>query len=319
MPRKLRDVCRKKSAVPLSVIYLRRSNYHNSKIKERTVTKFCSYASLVAFSIVLTACGGGITIPPGPIPVGFTPVNIQGQYQVIGRSTINPNGVLLVEANFTQTGNDTFASKSNVVLIQGTQTSTGITLDAVGGECDNKVIGGDSIQGTFSSTTQLSFTLTEAGGLGTGTATGSITFSSDGTQITAGTYTIPAACGFAADSGTVTGNVIHPFSGSYAGMLANSSGTTDAVIVTVSQSNFNLTVSGTDNGAQFSLTGSSTGATFDVSGTIAGQAVQYVGVYDPTANDFLVYDISLNFLGTLKAGTNPQSISKTIGLLAANK
>ena len=125
----------------------------------------------------------------------------------------------------------------------------------------------------------------------------------------------PAACGFTADSGTLIGAAIHPFSGSYAGMLANVQGTTDAVIVTVSQNGFDLSVSGTDNGTQFMLQGATVGATFNVSGTIAGQAVQYVGVFDAVGNDFLVFDASLNFLGTLKNGTNPQSISKIKGLL----
>jgi hypothetical protein len=65
--------------------------------------------------------------------------------------------------------------------------------------------------------------MTEAGSLGTGTSTGTATISSDGTQITSGTYTIPAACGFQMDSGTLTGAVIKPFSGTFAGMLANGS------------------------------------------------------------------------------------------------
>jgi hypothetical protein len=167
---------------------------------------------------------------------------------------------------------------------------------------------------SFSSQTQLSFTLTEAGSVGTGKTTGSVTFSSDGSQITTGSYSTPAACGFGADNGTMTGSAIKPFSGSYAGMLANSGGTTDAVIVTVSQSGLNLSVSGTDNGTQFTLSGSVIGATFNVSGTIAGQSVQYVGLYDSTANDFLIFDSSFKFLGTLKAGTNP-ALVKAVGFL----
>ncbi len=274
------------------------------------MAKFCHYLSLVAVCFVLDGCGGGSNSNPSPSG-GFTPVNIQGQYQVIGHSSVNPNLAILVEANFTQTGTDVFAGQPSVILIQGAQSSAGITPSAIGGECDNGVVGDDSIQGTFSSSTQLAFALTEAGSLGTGTTTGTITISSDGTQIITGMYTSAAACGFVADSGTITGAVIKPFSGSYAGMLANTFGTTDAVILTVSQNSFNLTVSGTDNGTQFTLTGTAVGATFEVSGTIAGQAVEYVGLYDPTSNEFLVYDPSLNFLGTLKAGTNPQAVSKT--------
>jgi hypothetical protein len=201
------------------------------------------------------------------------------------------------------------AGTPSVVLVQGAQSTVlGTRLVGVGGECDNQVIGLDSIQGAFSSNTQLSFTLTEAGTLGTGTVTGSVTFSSDGTQITSGTYTIPTACGFAADSGTVTGNVIHPFSGTYSGMLANASGSSDAVGVTVSQNNFNLAVSGTDNGTPFTLSGRSVGATFNVSGTIAGQSVQYIGLYDQTANEFLVFTTTGGYLGTLASGSSPPPV-----------
>jgi hypothetical protein len=102
-------------------------------------------------------------------------------------------------------------------------------------------------------------------------------------------------------------------------MLTNSGGTTDAVIVTVTQTNLNLNVSGTDNGTLFTLSGTAIGATFDVSGTIGGQAVRFVGVYDSAANDFLVFDTNLTFLGTLKAGTNPQAVSALTGLLAGAK
>jgi hypothetical protein len=70
-------------------------------------------------------------------------------------------------------------------------------------------------------------------------------------------------------------------------MLANGSGSTDAVIVSVNQSGLNLTVTGTDNGTAFTLTGSVVGATFDVAGTIAGQPVEDVGNYDHTNNTFL--------------------------------
>jgi len=270
----------------------------------------CALLLTLGFSV---GCGGGggsrTTSPPQ-----FTPASIQGQYEVIVTSSSSPTAVSLIEANFTQTGASVFASKQNVVVIEGTQGSTGIALNSLGGECDNGVVGDDSVQGAFSSQTQASISLTEAGSLGNVTATGNVTFSSDGSTITTGTYTIPAACGFLADSGTITGTQIKPFSGSYAGMLANSSGSTDAVIVSVSQSGLNLNVTGTDNGTAFTLTGGVVGATFDVKGTISGQPVEDVGIYDHTNNTFLVFDTQFNFLGTLKAGTNPQSIVVPSGL-----
>lgn len=265
--------------------------------------------ALLAFSLGLVGCSGlgDASKSSGSTPQ-FKPVNIQGQYESEVVSSTDPSSMVLIETNFSQTGSSVSASKQNVVLIAGTLNNGAITLQNLGGECDNDVTGNDSVEGTFSSATQASITLTEDGSLGTLTSTASVMFSSDGTQITSGTYTAPAACGFTAESGTVTGVQIQPFSGSYAGMLENSTGGTDAVIVSVSQSGMNLTVSGTANGTQFTLAGNVIGATFNISGTINGQSVQYVGVYDHTNNDFLVYNAAgLAYLGTMNAGTNPQA------------
>jgi hypothetical protein len=215
--------------------------------------------------------------------------------------------VSLIEVNFSQTGTSVSASTQSVVTLEGTQGSGGITITAIGGECDNGVVGDDSMEGTFSSNTAASITFTEDGSLGTVSATGTVNFSSDGTQLTSGTYSIPAACGFLADSGTITGTQIKPFSGTYAGMLSNGSGSTDAVIVTITQTGYTLNVAGTDNGTPFTLTGTAVGATFDVTGTIAGQTVEDVGLYDHLNNTFLVTNPQLGILGTLSAGSNPQA------------
>jgi hypothetical protein len=281
-----------------------------------SVHKPCLCALLLALGFSV-GCGGGSTGTSNNPQ--FTPANIQGQYEVVVTSSSNPTAVSMIETNFTQTGANVFASKQNVVVIEGAQSSNGITLNSLGGECDNGAVANDSIQGTFSSQTDASLSLTEAGSLGTVTATGNVTFSPDGSTITTGTYNIPAACGFNADSGPIVGAQIKPFSGSYAGMLANGSLSTDAVIVSVTQSGLNLSVTGTDNGAAFTLTGSVVGATFDVKGTISGQPVEDVGIYDHTNNTFLVFDTQFNFLGTLKAGTNPQSIAVPSGLFKVTR
>jgi hypothetical protein len=261
--------------------------------------------------LLIGGCGGGSTSTPvaAPTPTPATPVSIQGQWQVVAHSGVNPASSVLVETNFTQTGATVVADKPSVILIQGAPGA----FTALGGECDNGSLCDDSVQATISNQTQLSFTLTEAGSLGTGTSTGTATISSDGTGITSGTYSTPAACGFTADNGSITGTLIKPFSGTYAGMLANGAGT-DAVTVTVSQSGYNLTVVGTNNGTSFTLTGTAVGATFHVTGTIAGQSVEDVGIYEPTTNDFRVYDSTFHFLGVLGAqsgppATNPISVT----------
>jgi hypothetical protein len=259
---------------------------------------------LLAALLLVAGCGGGSGSSPAPVltPPAAAPVNIQGQWQVIAQSTNGGAGVL-IETNLSQNGPSVTAAKSSVVLIQGVPG----TYTALGGECDHGALGNDSIQAAVSGQT-LSFTLTESGSLGSGTSTGTATVSSDGRQITGGTYSATAACGFLPDGGTLTGAIIKPFSGTFAGMIANGS-TADAVTVTISQTNFNLTATGTDNGTPFTLTGTVVGATFDVTGTIAGRSVEYVGLYETSANDFRVYDTSFNPLGVLNAQTSAPSPS----------
>jgi len=271
---------------------------------------------LLGAILLVGGCGGGSVGTPAPVlrtPTA-TPVTIQGQWQVVAQSADGGTGVL-IETNLTQSGSNVLAAKSSVVLIQGVpETYTGL-----GGECDNGALGNDSIQATVTGQT-LSFTLTESGSLGTGTSTGTATISSNGTQITSGTYTTPAACGFQMDSGTLTGAVIQPFSGTFAGMLANGS-TTNAVTATISQSNYNLSVTGTANGTPFTLSGTVVGATFNVAGTIAGQSVQYVGLYETSTNDFRVYDTAFNLLGVLNAQTSappPTPISVSVSPSSAS-
>lgn len=87
--------------------------------------KSCVYVLLLAASFSV-GCSGSGGSSSGTPPI--TPVTIQGQYEVIARSTANPSGVSLIETNFSQAGTSVSASTQNVVVIQGTQSSNGITL-----------------------------------------------------------------------------------------------------------------------------------------------------------------------------------------------
>ena len=270
----------------------------------------------VVLALAITGCGASVNGNNGSNGGQFTPVGVEGQYEVEAISAANPSSVSLIEVNFNQTDTSVSASKGNVVVIGGTQnTSTGvITLQTVGGECDNHVLGLDTVQGTFSAATQANITLTEDN---SGTATANVTFSSDGSKITSGSYSVPAQCNYPADSGTVIGVKVPQFSGSYAGMLTSSSLGTNAFIVTVSQSGLSLNVSGTMNGTPFTMSGSVVGATFDVTGTISGQSMEALGLYDLVNNDFVIYDNQGNYLGQLQAGTNPQAAIKSTARLKA--
>jgi hypothetical protein len=255
-------------------------------------------ALLVMLCAIAVGCGGGASTSSVPTPITPPPTSstatLSGQWEIVAHSNVNPASSILVEANFSQSGSNVVADKANVVLIEGAPGAfTGLS-----GECDNGTLGDDTVTASISGQT-VTYTLTEAGALGTGTSTGSATISADGTQITSGTYQTPAACGFSADSGSLTGTAIQPLSGTFAGQLVNFVGTADAVVLTVSQSGYTLNAVGTDAGAPISLTGKVIGATFDVKGIVQGQSREYVGVYVPSSKNFLVYDTSFDLLGSL--------------------
>jgi hypothetical protein len=254
------------------------------------------FISLLSVASMAAACGTAN---------GFTPAVVQGQYEIVAASNTTPGAITLIEANFTQTGETLSAAKNSVVVIQATQLSgLPLTIDRFGGVCDAEVSGSDSLQGAFSNATTLGLTLTENGQLGTGILTGTVTVSTDGKQLTNGSYTSPTQCSYLPDNGKLTGTSTKPFSGRYAGRITNASGTQDLVIATMNQTGFNLTIAGTNNGRAFTLAGTVVGASFDVSGSIAGTSVRYFGLYNPVTDEFRVFDPNaLTYLGHLQGGT----------------
>ncbi len=261
-------------------------------------------ASLVLMiSFSLAACGGGGSSVTTPPPPAFTPVPIIGQWEFEGLDAAG--NVVLIETNLAVSSTDDFgATTGNTVTIDGTSTNNEITLENLGLACDNGETGFDSVNGTFTSATGAGFTVLDHGPAGMLSTKGMLTFNATGIAAS-GTYSNPAACGAAADSGTVAGLKINPFNGQYAGTLNAGA---DSVIVTVTEDSttYTIMVSGTDNGAPLNLTGMAIGGTFQASGTDAGQPLTVVGVYDSTGNDFLIYSTNpLTFEGYLNAGTNP--------------
>src|SRR5882762_3683318 len=99
----------------------------------RYVRWMYAFGLLSVGTLVLTGCGGGgsgASSPSGATTI--TPVAISGQYEAIATSSSNPNAVALIEANFTETGTNVFSGKPSVVIIQGTQSNGGITLNGLG-------------------------------------------------------------------------------------------------------------------------------------------------------------------------------------------
>jgi hypothetical protein len=142
------------------------------------------------------------------------------------------------------------------------------------------------------------------GPMGSMAFTGTLTF--NGTKLTAATYKSPSACGLPSDTGTIIGQPVEPFSGTYSGMFCPPSGScTDAVVVTMSQPNPPaLTVTGTDNGAN---TARRLLDRRSVRRHQCSDESDLCWCLCPTANDFLVFTMSngtVQYVGTLSAGTN---------------
>jgi hypothetical protein len=265
---------------------------------------------VLAFLILasgMTSCSGGSSTPGGGS--GFTPVNPTGQWEMQGVDSAG--NVTVIETNLAvNSATSFFANASNVIVIDGVNSGSQVLLENLGLACDNDTTGYDSLDGTFTSATETNFIFSDKGPAGSFQITGGITFNQGATNVTSGQYSSPAACGVAADTGTITGVKVAPFSGTYAGTL---NGGADVVIVTVTEdtNTYSFTASGTDNGAEFNLTGNAMGGAWTASGTFAGQSTTVVGVYDPTGNDFLVYSYpGLTFEGYLNAGSNPAAAVK---------
>lgn len=132
-------------------------------------------------------------------------------------------------------------------------------------------------------------------------------------KIINGTFTLPAFCGFPADHGTFTGykdTVVFATEG-FTGTL---NGSADVIMAnfTSKAGSFDLTLSGTDNGAQFVLNGSTVGFSLTLTGNIAGRAVDWFGLYDTTYNTFLIYDANFHLLGSLHSNSSPFDYIRTV-------
>jgi hypothetical protein len=264
-------------------------------------------ALAVAFALVLFAgCGGKMTAVAPP------PAEIAGQWQLVAKSFLQADVYMIFEANLSQTNDAISASTENVLFLNGVQDTTDplfADVNGLGGPCDQQTLGDVAFDGTLSAGPTLTFTLNDTGPLGMVAITGSAILNSGGTSVVSGDYSIPAGCGFNLDNGGITtGALIPPFSGTFTGTL---NGGSDQIVATFTQDqNLNLTITGTDNLIAFTLTGTVIGGAFQVSGNLNDTSVQLLGVFDPTNNDFLIYDNAAHFLGELTAGTNPAAAVK---------
>ena len=270
--------------------------------------------SYLSFAVV--GCGGGYSSPaPQPSPGPSVISSMQGSWELQFHSDSSSSNYVVLEANLTQTGTKIFAGAAGALVYQGKGPQTSIPLTVAGGNCASGGASQVTVDGVLSnqqsSTETFTFTVTESGASGTSVISASA--STDGSSILNGTFTVPAACGFPADHGTFTGykDTVAFATEAYSGTLNSS---TDVIVAnfTSKANSFDLTLSGTDNGAQFVLNGSTVGFSLNLAGDIAGRAINWFALYDTTYNTFLIYDANFHLLGSLHPGSGPFDYIRTI-------
>jgi hypothetical protein len=282
-------------------------------MNRNAIAPFRSYVGLLVFllAFVVIGCAGGSYSSPTPQAPEVLSV-VQGAWEIQFHSA-ESNDYTVLELNLSQTGTKVSAGATGALLYHGTTLQTSIPLTSRGSKCDSGVVGQVTLDGMLtnqqSAAEKITFALTETGVLGTALITA--TASTDGAKISDGTYSIPAACGFPADHGTFTGYKDSLAFGStaYSGTL-NSGADAISAKFTPTANSFDLTMSGTDNGANFVLTGSTVGFSVALTGTVGGKAVNWFGLYDPTYNQFTIYDPNDHLVGTLSGVGDPWGYSR---------
>lgn len=230
-----------------------------------------------------------------------TPLSMQGAWVFLFHSAVS-DACLALEANLSEVGNHVFSDRASTLVFQPITckySTLEIQLKHLGGQCDSGSVGDVTVDATLSDLT-VSLALSETGALGSVVTTASA--SNNGGSISNGTYSTPAACGFPEDHGTVEGYQSPiAFSGdTYSGTLTFNGSAHATVASFTSQANsFDLGVSGTYDGTSFVLSGSTVGFSMNLTGTIAGGQVNWFGLYDPTYNNFYIYDSGSTFVGAL--------------------
>ena len=249
-------------------------------------------------TVTATAAGkGGLIHGSGTLTCQLsTPLNMQGAWLFLFHSATS-DGCLALEANLSQVGSHVFADMTNALVFQPITCKDStllIQLQHFGGQCDSGAVGDVTVDATLSGET-VSLALSESGALGSVVTTASA--SNNGASISNGTYSTPAACGFAEDHGSVEGyqSPIEFLGQTYSGTLTFNG----SAHVIVAHFNSDVTMSGTDNGSSFVLSGSTTGWSLNLTGSIAGGQVSWFGLYDPLYNTFSFYSSDSTFVGSL--------------------
>lgn len=175
---------------------------HEVFMNRNAIAPFRSYVGLLVFLlafVVIGCAGGSYSSPTHQAPEVLSVV--QGAWEIQFHSA-ESNDYTVLELNLSQTGTKVFAGATGALLYHGTTLQTSIPLTSRGSKCDSGVVGQVTLDGMLtnqqSAAEKITFALTETGVLGTALITA--TASTDGAKISDGTYSIPAACGFPADT-----------------------------------------------------------------------------------------------------------------------
>jgi hypothetical protein len=207
------------------------------EIMKRGVSILSSILAVVLCA-VLAACGGTSSGSNNGNGGGGGNVTMQaGQWEFVVTPS-NGDAPFYVEANLTDSGAGVFASDSNATLYQNKTVDVGPTTISAAfcGVALNGNISGSALTGS------LVFVAGGAAPLGTFSAT----IAADGQSISAGSYT-GGTCGFVTGStGTLTGYIVAPLNGRFAGTLTSNEYGPDQVSVSIAQNaTFGITASGT--------------------------------------------------------------------------
>jgi hypothetical protein len=266
--------------------------------------------AVTALILAIGGCGGGkYSSPvqpspqPQPPPSPSSSSNLQG-WEVFFQSDLNPGQLIVLEATLSQTDKHLFSEANGAVifLAQGSiPYQPVISVSHLGGECHSGGADEVTFDGTLANPNSgiqaATFTVAENSALGSVVITASASITATGAI--SGTYTLPAACGFAGDHGTISGyEDSTKFSAAdiYRGTIEG-----NAVVVHLASVNDGVGASagGTYDGTTLALTGFASNNALTLTGIISGQETTWFALYDSIYNTFRIYDSDANLIGGL--------------------
>lgn len=263
---------------------------------------------ILSLSLIGVGCGGGkysspVQPSPQPPPSPSSSSSLQG-WEIFFQSDLNPREFIVLEANLSQTDKHLFSEANGAVIFQAQGSmpyQPAISASHLGGECHSGGVDEVTFDGTLanpnSGTQATTFTLAENSTLGSAVITASASITATGAM--SGTYTLPAACGFPEDHGTISGyEDSTKFSAAdvYGGTIDG-----NAVVVRFASISGGVGASagGTYNGTTLALTGFASDDALTLTGTISGQETTWFALYDSLYNTFRIYDSDAKPIGGL--------------------